>query len=86
MSRLACCQELPHAALRAHRLSACMCSCLGSMRVLPRAEFEDTPGACPNVSALAPRPSYLTPLLPDRDRWAWYNRTLTFQARVLCKA
>lgn len=43
------------------------------------AEFSDTPGGCPNVSALAPRPSYLVPLLPERDPWAWYERTLTFQ-------
>ena len=43
------------------------------------AEFSDTPGGCPNVSALAPRPSYLVPLLPESDPWAWYERTLTFQ-------
>ncbi|KAK9826440.1 hypothetical protein WJX81_005915 [Elliptochloris bilobata] len=43
-------------------------------------QFEDTPGGCPNVSAVAPRPSYLVPLLPEQDRWAWYERALTFQA------
>lgn len=32
------------------------------------------------MSELAPRPSYLYPILPQRDSWAWYERTLTFQA------
>ena len=44
------------------------------------AEFEDLNGGCPNVSELAPRPSYLYPILPQHDRWAWYERVLTFQA------
>ena len=32
------------------------------------------------MSELAPRPSYLYPILPQHDRWAWYERVLTFQA------
>ncbi|KAK9915866.1 hypothetical protein WJX75_005427 [Coccomyxa subellipsoidea] len=43
-------------------------------------QFEDFNGGCPNVTAAQPRPSYLVPLNPSKDPWAWYQRTLTFNA------